>query len=459
MTNSTTIAAISTGRGGAIAIIRISGREAIQICENIFVSNSGTTLSKSKGFTLHYGTIYSSGGVIDDVVVSLYRAPRSYTGEDMVEISCHDSEYIKSQILSLAIHYGATPAQGGEFTMRAYANGKMDLVQAEAVADILASDSQSSHRLALNQMRGGYSNQFAQLRAELIHLMSLLELELDFSDEDVEFADRTQLTNLVTLTNDKIITLTKSFAQGNVIKNGVPVAITGSPNVGKSTLLNALLNDDRAIVSPIAGTTRDIIEEQITLGDIRFRFIDTAGIRQTEDQLENLGIERTLRSVSQASLILFVVTAQSTPAQILEQLNSLDKQEWQNLIILLNKCDEISDYTTLSKQIAATTTHQCLALSAKQYEGIEELKSTIKNLYAHSINENDIIITNLRHQQLLTEAKTALERVLDGIQADVPTDFIAQDLRESLHHIGTLTGEISTNEVLQAIFANHCIGK
>lgn len=336
-----TITAISTGKGGAVAIIRISGSNAIMIADSIFTSKSENKLSSQKGFTLHYGVISSNEGEqIDDVILSLFRTPHSYTGEDMVEISCHASDYILGALLSLILNKGARMAEAGEFTLRAYCNGKMDLVQAEAVADLIASDSAASHRLAINQMRGGYSKEFVALRSQLLNIMSLMELELDFGEEDVEFADRTKLKSLLSEIREKIDHLTNSFAKGNAIKNGVPVAIVGRPNAGKSTLLNALLRDDRAIVSDIAGTTRDVIEESITLGGVQFRFIDTAGIRETSDKLENMGIERTMKAISGANVVLLVIDSSEDLVSVQEQINTLQIEENQHLIVIFNKSDE-----------------------------------------------------------------------------------------------------------------------
>lgn len=457
MINNHTIAAISTGVAGAISIIRVSGEHAIPICEKILSFKNQKRLSSFKGFTIHYGVVINEKEeLIDDVMVSVFHAPHSYTGENMVEISCHGSQYIQQEILSLLIRNGASIALGGDFTMRAYLNGKMDLVQAEAVADIISCQNEASHRMAQNQMRGGYSLEFSKLRAELLNLMSLLELELDFSDEEVEFADRKKLTQLLNQTSDRITSLTCSFKQGNAIKNGVPVAIIGKPNTGKSTLLNTLLNEQRALVSDIAGTTRDLIEECINISGVKFRFIDTAGIHQTEDLLENMGIERTLSTISKAELILLVITPEQQIEQINAQIESLSLQKWQQLLILINKIDT-AESKTITELASKLIQREHLEISAKNKIGIENIKSFLSNNYTP--NSDDIIINNTRHLELLTLANESLNRALDGIKNEIPSDFIAQDLRETIHHIGSITGEISSDNILHNIFANFCIGK
>ena len=457
MTLNNTIVAISTGSAGAISIVRLSGEESIAICSSVFEARNKELFQKSNGFTLHYGNIMEQDSVIDDVLVSVFKAPRSYTGEDMVEISCHGSQYIQQKIVELCVANGAQVAQGGDFTMRAYANGKLDLVQAEAVADVIASTSESNHRLAMNQMRGGYIQEFSHLRAELINLMSLLELELDFSEEDVEFADRTKLVELLNNTKFKIDKLVSSFQQGNAIKNGVPVAIVGKPNVGKSTLLNRLLNDDRAMVSPIAGTTRDVIEECIVLSTVTFRFIDTAGIHFTEDILENMGIQRTLKMVEKASLVMLLVVSDMSTEDIQKQIEDLHLEQWQDLIILRNKVDIESEHKlcdNLSQQLG----YDCFEISAKGDIGITSLTDYLSNKYSN-VSETDVIISNMRHYELLNLAEVSLNRVLSGISDGIPTDFLAQDLRETLHHIGLITGQISSDDILHNIFKSFCIGK
>ncbi len=453
-----TIVAISTGVSGAISIIRLSGKDSIKICDSFFEAKNKKALSTANGFTLHYGNIVDSESIVDDVLISVFKAPNSYTGENMVEISCHASQYIQNKIIELSVSNGAKVANGGDFTMRAYANGKMDLVQAEAVADIIVSTSKLSHRLAINQMRGGYSKEFSVLRQELINLMSLIELELDFSEEDVEFADRTRLVELLRNTESKIVKLIDSFKQGNVIKNGVPVAIVGSPNAGKSTLLNTLLNDDRAMVSSIAGTTRDVIEECVVINSIEFRFIDTAGIRSTDDVLEKMGIERTKKSIRKATLVMLLVTAESSLESISSQISDLSLEPYQSLIILRNKID-ILDSPTPSSSIKEDLGYNCFDISAKSAIGTDMLKDYLSSQYSISSNSSDVIITNARHHELLSSANESLQRVLQGIANDIPSDFLAQDLRETLLHIGSLTGEVSTDDILHNIFANFCIGK
>lgn len=447
-----TIAAISTGNGGAISLIRVSGENAIAICDSIFLPRSGKKLCQCSGFTLHFGTITDTQGrKIDEVLVSLFRAPRSYTGEDMVEISCHASDYIQQRILSLLIEHSATAASAGEFTQRAYLNGKLDLVQAEAVAELIASSSESAHRLAMNQMKGGYSREFSLLRENLLQLISLLELELDFSEEEVEFADRTQLRTLLETIHTKIESLTASFKHGNAIKNGIPVAIVGKPNAGKSTLLNALLGEERAIVSDIAGTTRDLIEETLNISGILFRFIDTAGLRHTTDKLENMGIERTRLTVSKAELVLFVAESEDTASQIATSITDLQLQPWQQLILLINKTDRQTPTAPPLPEV------ETLFISAKTAAGLPELRNRLAALYRFS--DNEVIITNTRHWELLTQAATAANRALEGLNSGTPSDLIVQDIREIIHHIGQITGEISTDDILHNIFANFCIGK
>lgn len=458
MIHNHTIVAISTGSGGAISVIRLSGEDSIEICNNFFKTKSGKELVASKGFTLHYGNIVDGNIAIDDVIVSVFRAPNSYTAENMIEISCHASGYIQQKIVELSVRNGAKVALGGDFTMRAYANGKLDLIQAEAVADLIASSSEASHRLALTQMRGGYVKEFSLLRSELVHLMSYMELELDFGEEDVQFADRTKLTSLLKHTKDKIKKLISSFQHGNAIKNGVAVVIAGEPNRGKSTLLNRLVNDDKAMVSPIAGTTRDVIEQSINIGSITFRFIDTAGLHKTEDILENMGIERTIKSVKNASLVLLLVGVEQSIEEIETQIADLKLDNWQSLVVLRNKID-IQVPKLSPNMVICNVQYPCFDISAKSDIGIENLKQYLVDKYSLDTNSNDVIISNVRHLELLELANNGLRRVLEGIDSDIPTDFLAQDLRETLYHIGLITGEISSDEILHNIFKNFCIGK
>lgn len=441
-----TIIAVATGVTGAITTLRMSGDEAISIAQKMFKGRS--SLDKERGFTLHFGNITDSdGAIIDEVLLSLFRAPASYTGENMVEISCHASSFIIQAILKRALELGARTAEGGEFTLRAYTNGKMDIVQAEGIADLISATSATEHHLAINQMRGGYSQEFAALRSKLLHFMSLLELELDFSDEDVEFADRTKLRHLLSEIKTKIETLVSSFNNGNAIKNGVPVAIVGKPNVGKSTLLNRLLGEEKAIVSEIAGTTRDTIEDTKTIDGITFRFIDTAGIRQSEDTIERIGIERTFDKLQKATVVLLLT---DTASDTEEAIKELSLQPHQQLVVLFNKCD-------LHPAAVKKTSYTAFSISAKHDIGIHELEIHLASLFATTGDE--VIITNTRHWELLTLSLEGINRALEGLDNGIPTDFISQDLRESLHYLGSLTGSITSDSILHNIFASFCIGK
>lgn len=587
MTNNDTIAAIATGPGGALGIVRLSGPDALRVCDSVFRAASGKPLADAEGYTLHYGRIVepamdkaggsgrsetsyiaresadgvrlgadgdasglgskttghtqfhaagdmagsrqesaemaekltgsaqsgacksvnsscittlkstdsavqsgsddvsedkqeTAGGsdktagerLIDDVVISVFRAPRSFTGEDMAEISCHGSRYIQQEVLRLLINNGARTAQPGEFTMRAFLAGKLDLVQAEAVADMIASSDRMTHALATNQMRGGYTQEFAVLRDELVRLTSLLELELDFGEEDVEFADRAELTALITAIRERIGSLTDSFRLGNAIKEGVAVAIAGSPNVGKSTLLNALLRDDRAMVSDIPGTTRDVVEESINLNGIRFRFLDTAGIRQTDDTLEQMGIERTMSAVGRADIVLLVVEAQesaeATLRQIQNSLSCIEIRPEQRLFVLINKIDKSEDVPFVAGHeeqeamlaSAGIFDAEIIPISARSGTNIDLLLSSLSaNIDTRGISDGETVISNMRHYEALLGASESLERAGGAIDDGISADFISQDIRESLHHLGLLTGEITTDEVLGSIFSNFCIGK
>ncbi len=461
MIDQETIVAQATGQGGAIAIIRISGKEAIDIVDKIFRAKTNKKLAEQQGFTLHYGHIVDGDRIVDDVLISLFRAPISYTGENMIEISCHASNYIKSEILRLLIDAGATTASPGEFTQRAFLNGKLDLSQAEAVSDIIASSTQSSHRMALQQMRGGYSELFASLREQLIELCSLLELELDFSEEDVEFADRSRLNELLILLCQKIDKLTDSFTAGNALKNGVPVAIAGRPNVGKSTILNALVGENRAMVSDIAGTTRDTIEEMMTVGGIAFRFIDTAGLHHTNDTLEAMGIERTKASLAKASIVMFV-TEISNPNTISE-LDNLDLAPQAQLLCVINKSDLISDNNESYNELVSALERRGVrnvAISSLKGEGLDLLRNILVEMAQPELhNDNSIIVSNARHYHALRTARESLSQAQSGLGSGLSSDLIAQLLRDSLHHIGTITGEITTDEILATIFSKFCIGK
>lgn len=456
----TTICAIATPPGnGAIALIRISGEDAISIVSQCFFGKK--KLEEKPTHSLSFGEIRKGDELIDEVLVGIFKAPLSYTGENMVEISCHASPYIQQQILTLLLENGATLAQAGEFTQRAYLNGKLDLSQAEAVADIINSQSKSAHKIAMQQMRGGYSEELKKLREQLLHFVSLIELELDFSEEDVEFADRTQLSNLAEKLHTTIHKLAQSFQLGNALKKGIPVAIVGKPNVGKSTLLNALLGEEKAIVSEIAGTTRDVVEDTIIIKGVEYRFIDTAGIRDTEDKIESLGIERTWQKVDNATIILFLVDATDDTEKNIEALQKLQTHisgTEKMLLLVFNKTDiqpiEIDNYTTLIAK------ENCVEISAKQNKNIAKITEKLHSYYLNmQQNNSDIIVSNVRHYELLKKAETATERILNGLQDGIPTDFISQDIREALHHLGSITGTISTDDILGSIFSKFCIGK
>ena len=462
MHNRDTIIALATPSGaGAIAVIRVSGPKALEIAETLFKSIHNKQLADQPTHSVHLGHIVDGQRVLDEVLVSVFKNPQSYTGEDVVEISCHGSSFIQQEMLQLFIRHGCRAAQPGEFTLRAFLNGKMDLSQAEAVADLIASDSAAAHQIALQQMRGGFSTEIKNLRDELLNFASLIELELDFSEEDVEFADRQQFDDLL----NRIITILKylidSFSTGNVIKNGVPIAIIGAPNVGKSTLLNALLNDDKAIVSDIAGTTRDAIEDELTIEGIKFRFIDTAGIRQTEDTVEAIGIEKTFEKMAESQVIVQLFDAgllnEESSKQVLQQIHDTnarypDKQH----LIIFNKLDLID-----SKCLKRWFKNQpYLGLSAKTGEGVEGLKTQLLNLVqTGQLRNNDTIITNARHYDALQLALANIQQVQKGLQTGLSGDLLAIDIREALFHFGRITGEISTDDLLGNIFSNFCIGK
>nr|WP_199156120.1 tRNA uridine-5-carboxymethylaminomethyl(34) synthesis GTPase MnmE [Pedobacter sp. ASV2] len=447
-----TIIALSTPPGsGAIGVIRLSGPQAISLTNEVF---AGKDLEKQATHTLHFGLVKDGDQIIDEVVAGLYVAPKSYTKENVVEISCHGSNYIIQQIINLLISKGARAAKPGEFTLRAFLNGAFDLSQAEAVADLIASNSKASHDVAMQQMRGGFANELKALREQLIHFASMIELELDFAEEDVEFANRDQLRNLVTKINYVLRRLISSFELGNVIKNGVPIVIAGKPNVGKSTLLNALLNEERAIVSDIAGTTRDTIEDELTIGGIVFRFIDTAGIRDTADIIEALGVERTLEKMKQAKLIIYMADGAQTPLEIEEQLNGLNKLGIPYLV-LLNKADLLS-----SEQRKEFSKLNVVFISAKEKLGIDDLKETLlEQVNLHHINTSETLVTNIRHVEALKQTENALQRVLDNVDNPVTSDFLAMDIKQGLHYLGEITGTVTTDDLLENIFTKFCIGK
>lgn len=453
-----TICALSTPSGsGALGVIRISGREAINICHFLF---KGRNLEVQDGQTLHYGQFSDEEGVIDDVMLSLFRGPRSFTGEDTVEISCHGSPYILARVLNALMERGARLAKPGEFTQRAFQNGKMDLAQAEAVADLIASESKAAHQLALNQMRGGFSEKIKALREELIHFTSLIELELDFSEEDVEFADRDDLKELVNRIQEMISQLVQSFATGNAMKNGIPVAIIGEPNVGKSTLLNALLNEDKAIVSDIAGTTRDSIEDEMSIGGMRFRFIDTAGIRETEDVVENIGIQRTFQMIDKASLILLLVDVvddsaekiQNSLERIQEKIKGSDKE----LLLLANKIDKGSfEKSKIPEGVNS------LFISSGKKEKLDELLDYLEKIaQAKFAGSQEVVVSNARHLEALKKSAEALSRVQEGLENNITGDFLAMDIRQALFYLGEITGTIEIDrDILGSIFSKFCIGK
>ena len=472
MNKQNTICAIATAPGGALGIIRVSGPEAISIADSIFtpVGSDKRKLQERQPYTLAFGRITDgSGNIIDEVLISIFRAPHSYTGEDSVEISCHGSSYILQQVMQLLMKNGCAPAAPGEYTQRAFLNGKMDLSQAEAVADLIASHSEASHRIAMNQMRGAFSRELAALRSQLLHLTSLMELELDFSDhEELEFADRSELLNVADKIRQTVSSLIGSFRVGNAIKNGVPVAIVGETNAGKSTLLNQLVGEERAIVSDIHGTTRDTIEDTITIGTATFRFIDTAGIRDTTDTIESIGIERTMQKISQAEIVLLLIdSTQASQQYALLAPKVLPLCKGKSMIIAYNKADIVGD--TKEPHVADLTSPEYadlssvdeILISAKTGQGIDALRHQLCTLAAvDSDSSNGVIVSNLRHLSALNTALADIERVLDGLASGLPSDLISQDLRSCLYALGEITGgEIQTDEVLGNIFSHFCVGK
>ena len=444
------ICALATPSGvGAIAVIRVSGLHAIAIVNASF---KGRNLEQAASHTVHFGTIHEGDRIIDEVLVSVFKTPRSFTKEDSVEISCHGSDYIIRQILKLLVKNGARIAKPGEFTQRAFLNGQFDLVQAEAVADLIAADSEASHKTALNQLRGGFSKKLSGLRTELIHFASLIELELDFGEEDVEFAGRDDLRTLITSLQQTIAPLIDSFDYGNALKEGVPVAIIGSPNVGKSTLLNALLNEEKAIVTSVAGTTRDVIEDTIVLEGLKFRFIDTAGIRETTDLVESIGIERSRGAMEKADIVIFLFDGEQTfleNKQVAAELAS-----GKDLLWVFNKIDIEPEIFNKLK----TENPEIIGISAQTQEGLSMLTEVLVNrVYGQSAT--DTVVTNLRHYEHLLKTQDALNEVINGLDTGITGDFLAQDIRLSLHHLGEITGTIVTDDLLDNIFSKFCIGK
>lgn len=448
-----TIVALATPVGaGAIGVIRLSGPDAITITSKVF---RGKNLEEQDSHTVHFGTIREGDLIVDEVLVTLFIAPKSYTKENIVEISCHGSSYIIESIIKLIIKNGARGAKPGEFTLRAFLNGGLDLSQAEAVADLIASSSETSHQLAMKQMRGGFSNELKNLRDQLIHFASMIELELDFSEEDVEFANRDQLKQLILDIQKVLDKLIMSFDQGNVLKNGVPVVIAGKPNVGKSTLLNVLLNEERAIVSDIAGTTRDTIEDEINIKGVIFRFIDTAGIRETEDVIEAKGVERTLAKIKQARLLVYLADPiQDNIDAVKQQLAEVKAYNIPYLLVV-NKKDLLD-----TEQLEAYGKLEPLFISAKNNSGIEELQNKLLEIVnLANLNSEDVMVSNIRHVEALQKTNEALIRVLYGIDNPVASDFLAMDIRQSLYHLGEITGEVTTDDLLDNIFSKFCIGK
>jgi tRNA modification GTPase len=461
-----TICAPATAIGGAIAVIRISGSQSLNICEKIFYHlDRNIKLVDQKGFTVALGEIRSGNEVIDEVLLTVFREPHSYTGENSVEISCHASPYIVRKILELLINNGAISARPGEFTQRAFFNGKMDLSQAEAVADIIASKTSSSHKIALNQMRGGFSAEISSLRHELLNFASLIELELDFGEEDVEFADRKELKAIITRIKELADKLANSFMLGNALKNGIPVAIVGKPNSGKSTLLNALLMEERAIVSEIPGTTRDTIEDTIVIDGIEYRFIDTAGLRETADIIEVLGIKKTHEKINQASVILLIDEITDSAESINQRAQAIREmigESEKRLIILINKTDTALEdrQTELKGKINLEEKDTLLFISAKEKSGLEELRNRLSDIVVkEKLSSDDVIITILRHYEALLRVSESLGRVMSGLEDRIPEDLIAIDIRQAIHYLGEITGEITSDEILGNIFRNFCIGK
>ncbi len=444
-----TICALATGSGlGAIAIIRVSGSEAINICKKVFSKN----IADVKSHTIHFGTINNKVDVIDEVLLSIFRNPHSFTGEDVIEISCHGSVFIQQQILQLLTKNGARMANPGEFTLRAFTNGKMDLSQAEAVADLIASESKKAHQIAINQMRGGFSDDLKKLREQLINFASLIELELDFSEEDVEFANREQFNELLLLIKEKLTKLIDSFQLGNVIKNGIPVAILGAPNVGKSTLLNAVVNEDRAIVSEIAGTTRDTIEDVINIEGMQFRFIDTAGLRDTKDTIEKIGIQKALEKAEKAKVIIYLLDATTDFKAQEKEIGKIKKLQ-NKMIVVVNKTD-------LNPNICETLKKKnYLFISAKNKDGIEDLTNTLISIIDTNLSSDETIISNSRHQEELSKTLVEIIAVIQGLNNDISGDLLAINIRQALYHLGLITGEVTTDDLLGNIFSKFCIGK
>jgi tRNA modification GTPase len=461
-----TICAPATGHGGAIAVIRVSGPQSLEICGKIFFpADKKIIIASHKGYRVIFGEIRSDGEIIDEALVSVFRAPHSYTGENSAEISCHASPFIQGKIIELLIRNGALAALPGEFTQRAFMNGKMDLSQAEAVADLIASSARLAHRVALNQMRGGFSQEISKLRSELLQFASLIELELDFGEEDVEFADRKELIMIINRIKLLADNLASSFRTGNAIKNGIPVVIAGKPNSGKSTLLNALLKEERAIVSEFPGTTRDTIEDVLVIEGIEFRFSDTAGLRETTDIIENLGIKKTHEKIDDASIVLFIDEATSLPEEINNRAAIIRERisgTAKTFVILINKTDLASsgNIETLKNEIQLSENEILLFISARENTGLEELRMKLTEaVIKENLAGENVIITSLRHFEALKSVSESLGRVLTGLETGIPDDLIATDIKQAIHFLGLITGQITTDEILGNIFRNFCIGK
>ena len=460
-----TIVALATPSGsGAIAVIRLSGTKAIEIASHIFKAVSKKPLQDQETHTVHLGHIKERDKIIDEVLATIFKNPKSYTGEDVVEFSCHGSNYIQQEIIQLCLRNGARMAQAGEFTLRSFLNRKMDLSQAEAVADLIASDNEASHQLAIQQMRGGFSSEIKELRTQLLHFASMIELELDFAEEDVEFANRDEFQQLITRITKILKRLIDSFATGNVIKNGIPVAIVGEPNVGKSTLLNALLNEERAIVSDIAGTTRDTIEDEITIGGISFRFIDTAGIRETKDTIEGLGIKKTFEKIKDSQVVIYlfdsyeIMNSEFGIHNLTMEIEKLkNKYPQKPLIAVANKIDYLQESNIKNLQSKISNLQW---ISAKTGKGIEKLRTTLLDfVHIGALHNNDTIVTNTRHYDALLKALEEIIKVQEGIDNQLSGDLLAIDIRQALYYFGEITGEITNDDLLGNIFANFCIGK
>ena len=460
--NNDTIVALATAPGtGAIAVLRLSGKDAISIVEKLFTNKNQErkTLQDKPGNTIHFGLINDDETIIDEVLVSLFKAPHSYTGEDVLEISCHGSQFIQQQLLSLFVRNGARLANPGEFTLRAFLNGKFDLSQAEAVADLIASNSTVSHQVAMSQMRGGFSGKIKILRENLVDFASLIELELDFSEEDVEFADRTELKNLVISIQRIIERLVDSFEVGNVIKNGIPVAIVGKPNAGKSTLLNVLLDEDKAIVSEIPGTTRDTIEDEMSIGGVLFRFIDTAGIRDTSDVIEQIGVNKALQAMQKSAIVIYLFDAHQLSSRDIDiEIDKLKEHIGNSqLLIVCNKIDT-ENLEELQKEFSGF--ENLIYISAKEHLYIEDLKTKLVAMFdSRTINVTETVVTNVRHVDALRKANSSLYKVMEGLNKNIQSDFLAIDIRYALEALGTITGQVTSDELLGNIFGRFCIGK